>query len=64
MLERADEKRPKAKRRILLRGKLLRVDDTDPAVIARSLYKDSPHAKREARLAEAEKKVARDDWRK
>jgi hypothetical protein len=61
-IEKADERRAKSKRRILVRGKLLRVDDTAPEIIARSLAKDSDHAKREARQAEIEKKAAADGW--
>lgn len=56
-IERADEKSGKKPRKITLRGKPLKVDDESPIAIARALKKDSPAAKREARLQEAERKL-------
>jgi hypothetical protein len=60
MFEKADERRTKTKRRISIRGKYVKMDDTDPVAIARALRKDSNLGKREARLAQAEAKVGRD----
>jgi hypothetical protein len=59
MFEKADERRTKTKRRISLRGKYYKTDDTDPIAIARTLRKESKLGKREARLEQAEAKVGR-----
>ena len=56
-IERADEKKGATDRKITLRGKPLKVNDASPIAIARALRKDSPAAKREARLQEAERKL-------
>jgi hypothetical protein len=59
MLEKADERRTKTKRKISIRGKYYKTDDTDPILIARALKKESKFGKREARLDKAEAKVGR-----
>ncbi|MCK1379591.1 hypothetical protein IVB33_18920 [Bradyrhizobium sp. 24] len=59
MLEKADERRTKTKRRIPIRGKYFKTDDTDPVAIARALRKGSKLGQREARSAKAEAKVGR-----
>lgn len=58
-IEKADAKRGNADRKILVRGKPLKAgSDASPIAIARSIRKDSPQAKREARLLAAEAKLA------
>ena len=57
MLEKADERRAKTKRRISIRGKYFKTANTDPIAIARALREKSPLGKREARLEKAEAKV-------
>lgn len=59
MFEKADERRARVKRKISIRGKYFKTDDTDPIAIARALRKESPLGKREARLEKAEAKVGR-----
>ncbi|MCP1765389.1 hypothetical protein M2202_005801 [Bradyrhizobium japonicum] len=59
MLEKADERRSKKKRKISIRGTYFKTDDTDPIAIARALRKESKLGKREARLEHAEAKVGR-----
>ena len=56
-IERADARRAKTPRQITLRGKPLRVSDTDPVAIARAILKNSATGKREAKLIEAERKL-------
>ena len=56
-IERANARRANTPRQITLRGKPLKVSDTDPVAIARAIRRGSALGKREARLLEAERKI-------
>lgn len=57
MFEKAQSKRGNAPRKILVRGKPIDSRlNSDPLAIARSMRKESPSARREARLQELERK--------
>ncbi|MDR6635102.1 hypothetical protein J2X72_003914 [Phyllobacterium sp. 1468] len=56
-IEKAQAKRGNAPRKILVRGKPLDIRlNSDPVAIARSMRRESPAAKREARLQALERK--------
>lgn len=59
MFERADKRDAKPSRKILFRGKPLKVDDPSPLVIARVLRRNAKSKKRLARLEAAEAEVAK-----
>jgi hypothetical protein len=55
MFEKADAKRAKSKRKIMIRGRVSKFTDTDPVVIARALKRKSVSE----RKAEMEDKFAK-----